>query len=102
MTDGKGDAMPWSRVVIVDEPNPEAVQVVRDDLLDRFRALYNAAGAPADAVVYYRQLVEDHIYYFSPTASALAPELLQDFHATPFLEPSHIEEFDKLDFTADA
>jgi len=94
--------MPWSRVVIVDEPNPEAVKVVRDDLLDRFRALYNAAGAPDDAAVYYRQLVEDHIYYFSPTASALAPELLRDFHATPFLEPSHIEEFEKLDFTANA
>jgi hypothetical protein len=77
MTDGKGDAMPWSRVVIVDEPNPEAVRVVRDDLLDRFRTLYQAAGAPAEAAVYYRQLGEDHIYYFSPTASALAPELLR-------------------------
>ena len=92
--------MPWSRVVIVDEPNPEAVRIVRESLLERFGALYKAAGAPADAAVYYRQLVDDHIYYFSPTASALAPELLRDFHATPFLEPSHIEEFAKLELPA--
>jgi hypothetical protein len=51
--------------------------------------------------VYYRQLLEDHIYYFSPPASALAPDLLRDFHATPFLEPSHIEEFEKLEITAE-
>ena len=93
--------MPWSRVVIIDEPNPEAVRVVRDNLLERFCALYKDAGAPADAAVYYRQLVEDHIYYFSPAASALAPDLLHDFHATPFLAPSHLEEFAKLDLTAD-
>jgi hypothetical protein len=101
MTDGKGGTMPWSRVVIMDESNPEAVRIVRDDLLDRFTALYKEAGAPEEAAVYYRQLVDDHIYYFSPTASSLAPELLRDFHATPFLEPSHLEEFEKLDLTAD-
>jgi hypothetical protein len=101
MTDGKGGTMPWSRVVIIDEPNPEAVKVVRDNLYERFVALYKEAGAPKDAAVYYRQLLEDHIYYFSPTASSLAPDLLRDFHATPFLEPSHLEEFAKLDLTAD-
>jgi hypothetical protein len=93
--------MPWSRVVIIDEPNPEAVRVVRDNLLDRFITLFKEAGEPADAAVYYRQLVEDHIYYFSPSASSIAPALLRDFHATPLLEPSHIEEFEKLDLTAD-
>jgi hypothetical protein len=93
--------MPWYRVMIIDEPNPEAVRVVRDNLLDRFGALYKEAGAPQDATVYYRQLLEDHIYYFSPPASALAPDLLRDFHATPFLEPSHIEEFEKLEITAE-
>jgi hypothetical protein len=101
MTDGKGGTMPWSRVVIIDEPNPEAVRVVREHLLDRFGALYKEAGAPEDAAVYYRQFVEDHIYYFSPTAALLAPELLRDFHATPFLEPSHLEEFEKLEITAE-
>ena len=93
--------MPWFRVVIIDEPNPEAVRVVRDNLLERFGTLYKAAGTPADAAVYYRQGVEDHIYYFSPAASALAPEVLRDFHATPFLEPAHLEEFAKLELTAD-
>ena len=45
--------MPWSRVVIIDEPNPEAVRIVREDLLDRFTALYKEAGAPEEAAVYY-------------------------------------------------
>ena len=92
--------MPWCRVMIIDEPNTEAVKVVRDNLFDRFIALYKKAGEPENAAVYYRQLVEDHIYYFSPVASSIASDLLRDFHATPFLEPLHIEEFEKLALTA--
>src|SRR5687768_15026230 len=50
----KERTMPWYRVMIIDEPNPEAVKIVRANLLERFCALYREAGEPEDAAVYYR------------------------------------------------
>lgn len=70
----------WHQVVI---PNNDVAEVSAQTLMHGFAAALRAAGYPDDAEVFHpRNEAMDHVYYFSPAASAIAAELLQKFSAT--------------------
>ncbi len=69
--------MPWYRVEI-----PESESAIA--LMNAFEGAYIAefsSEPPTDVSVHYCA-TGGHIYYFSPGASKLAPELLRQFDAT--------------------
>jgi hypothetical protein len=86
--------MPWHMVVI---PNVGDAMEFGHDFFSEFLALYKVAGRPADLAVYHRRNdAGDHLYYFSPDASALAPDLLQTYNATICAEPPLVEDLRRV------
>ena len=79
--------MPWHRVII--KHSAEA-HLSAQGLMLPFVQQYKEAGAPEGVSVYIsREDGGDRTYYFSSTASSLAQDLLQTFHATRcFAEPN--------------
>ena len=71
--------MSWHRVLIT---NPAMAQRAMDDLLQQWRAINQAAGRPTEAMVYRDPTAADAVWYFSPTASILATDILWVFGAT--------------------
>ena len=78
--------MPWHVVV---SPHVEGGFEVGHDLIRAFVILYKAAGRPAEVVILHdRNDAGDHLYYFSPEATALATDLLPAYHATVCAAPA--------------
>ncbi len=83
--------MPWYRVEI-----PESESAIA--LLNVFELAYRDAlsfGEPSDVSVHYRS-EGGHIYYFSPGASKVAPELLRKFDATACAEEPDLSHFEEI------
>ena len=73
--------MPWHRVEI---PESDVAADSATALMENFAIAYRgglSAGEPEDVSVYHRA-AGGHVYYFSPGASKVAPELLRQFNAT--------------------
>ena len=67
-------------------------------LMENFAITYRGAlsfGEPADVSVHHRS-EGGHIYYFSPGASKLAPELLRQFDATACAEEPDLSHFEEI------
>jgi hypothetical protein len=81
--------MSWHQVVI---PNVGGAVEFGHDIIRQFIARYKEAGRPAEvAVRHARNHAGDHLYYFSPAAVALAPEVLRAYNATACAEPPRVE-----------
>ena len=85
--------MPWYRVEI-----PESESAIA--LMNAFEGAYIAelsSGEPADVSVYHRETAEGgHVYYFSPGASKLAPELLREWTATTCATDPDLSDFEEI------
>ena len=80
--------MPWYRVEI-----PESESAIA--LMNAFEGAYIAelsSGEPTDVSVHHRE-EGGHVYYFSPGASKLAPELLREWNATACAEEPDLSGF---------
>jgi len=83
--------MPWYRVEI-----PESESAIA--LMNAFEGAYIAelsSEPPTDVFVYHRE-EGGHVYYFSPGASKLAPELLREFNATACSEEPDLSHFEEI------
>jgi hypothetical protein len=76
----KERTMAWHQVFI---RNNDVADVSAGALMNKFHGAYIAAGVPAGVTVFHGKTSQgDHVYYFSPQASLVAPELLAKFEAT--------------------
>ena len=83
-----GGDMPWYRVEI-----PESESAIA--LMNAFEWAYRdelSSAPPTDVSVHYRA-EGGHVYYFSPGASKLAPELLRQFDATACATDPDLSDF---------
>jgi hypothetical protein len=85
--------MPWHKVVIIHNERARwsAAQLIRPFIMG-----YHELGTtPPKEIVVYHGLNEtgDHVYYFSPEASAIAiaTKAFQRFDVTPCAEQPHLE-----------
>ncbi|MCH8016224.1 MAG: hypothetical protein IH917_06325 [Acidobacteria bacterium] len=85
--------MPWYRVEI---PESDVAADSATALMENFAIAYRGALSfgpePSDVSVHYRA-EGGHVYYFSPGASKLAPELLRQFNATACAEEPDLSDF---------
>jgi hypothetical protein len=68
-----------------------------DDLLQQWCAIYKAAGKPANAAVFRDPSAADAVFYFSPTASLLAKDILWVFGGTICLQPPNLDALEKVE-----
>jgi hypothetical protein len=85
--------MSWHRVIIT---NPAMAQTAIDRLLLQWRAVSLTAGRPADAEVWRDPSSTDAVYYFSPTASLLAKDILYVFGAAVCPKPPNLNALEKV------
>ncbi len=82
--------MPWYRIEI-----PESESAIA--LMNAFEGAYIvelSSEPPTDVSVHHRETAEGgHVYYFSPEASKIAPELLRQFSATACAEEPDLSDF---------
>ena len=85
--------MPWYRVEI-----PESESAIA--LMNAFEGAYIAelsSGEPTDVSVHHRGTAEGgHVYYFSPGASKLAPELLREGNASACDADPDLSDFEEI------
>jgi hypothetical protein len=84
--------MSWHQVILT---NPAMAQTAIDALLQQWRAISQAAGRPADAVVFRDSRTADAVWYFSPEASILAKDILWVFGATVCPTPPNLDVLEK-------
>ena len=87
--------MPWYRIEI---PESDVAADSATALMENFAIAYKGAlsfGEPADVSVHYRA-EGGNVYYFSPGASKLAPELLRQFNATACAEEPDLSDFEEI------
>ena len=90
--------MPWHKVVII---NNDRARWSAAALMRPFIMGYNETGAtpPKDAVVYHGlNDTGDHVYYFSPEASAIAiaAKAFHTFDVTPCAEQPNLDGFEEV------
>jgi len=86
--------MPWHRVII--KPSADT-HLSAQGLMIPFAKQYKEAGAPEGVAVYIsRDDGGDRTYYFSSTASSLAKDLLQTFHARRCVAEPNLESCRKI------
>ena len=87
--------MPWYRVEI---PESDVASDSATALMEKFAEVYLTelfSEPPTDVSVHHR--AEDgHIYYFSPGASKLAPELLREWNATACATEPDLSDFEGI------
>ncbi len=85
--------MPWYRVEI---PESDVAANSATALMVKFGKAYrdalSSSPAPTDVSVHHRA-EGGHVYYFSPGASKLAPELLQEWNATACATDPDLSDF---------
>ncbi len=87
--------MPWYRVEI---PESDVAADSATALMENFAIAYRGAlsfGEPANVSVHYRA-EGGHVYYFSPGASQLTPELLRQFNATACATDPDLSHFEEI------
>ncbi len=88
--------MPWYRVEI---PESDVAADSATALMEKFGIAYrdelSSGPVPEDVSVYHRE-AGGHVYYFSPGASKLAPELLREWNATACAEEPDLSHFRKV------
>jgi len=88
--------MPWYRVEI---PESDVAADSATALMENFGIAYRGelsfGPEPSDVSVHYRA-EGGHVYYFSPGASKLAPELLRQFNATACAEEPDLSHFEEI------
>jgi len=94
----KEAGMPWHKVVIIHD---EQARWSAAALMRPFIMGYHEHGStpPANAVVYHGlNDTGDHVYYFSPEASAIAmaAKAFQTFNVTQCPEPPHLDGLEKV------
>jgi hypothetical protein len=90
--------MPWHKVVI---PNNETARWSAARLMRPFIIGYNELGtSPSKDIVVYHGLNDtgDHVYYFSPEASAIAiaEKAFLPFDVTPCAEQPNLDGFETV------
>ena len=83
--------MPWYRVEI-----PESESAIA--LMNAFELAYRdelSSAPPTDVSVHHRE-EDGHVYYFSPGASKLAPELLREWNATACATDPDLSDFEEI------
>lgn len=86
--------MSWHQVII---RNSDVADLSATALMNGFMASYHKAGCPDGVKVYHgRNDVGDHIYFFSPAASAAALNVLGEFSATACSEPQRLAALRKI------
>jgi len=85
--------MSWYRIEITHKASG-------NELMDAFEEIHIdelLPTPPTDVSVYHHKITADnHIYYFSPGASKLAPELLRQFNATACAEEPDLSHFQEI------
>ncbi len=85
--------MPWYRTEIAENTSATA-------LMEGFEEVYMeelSSEPPTDVSVHHRETAEGgHVYYFSPGASKLAPELLREFGATACATDPDLGDFEEI------
>jgi len=82
--------MPWYRIEV---PESDVAADSATALMENFAIAYRGGlSEPEDVSVHYRA-EGGHVYYFSPGASKLAPELLRQFDATACAEEPDLSDF---------
>ncbi len=68
--------------------------------MEKFGKAYRGAlssDEPTDVSVHHRETAEGgHVYYFSPRASKLAPELLREWSATACATDPDLGDFEEI------
>ncbi len=90
--------MPWYRVEI---PESDVASDSATALMLKFGAAYrdalSSSPEPTDVSVHHHETAEGgHVYYFSPGASKLAPELLRQFDATVCAADPDLGDFEEI------
>jgi hypothetical protein len=86
--------MSWHQVIVT---NSAMAQTAIADLVQQWRAIYQAAGQPTDAVVLRDPTAADAVFYFSPTVSLLAKDLLWVFGGTICPQPPNLDALEKVE-----
>jgi hypothetical protein len=86
--------MSWHQVIFT---NPVMAQTAIADLLPQWRAMYQAADRPTEAAVFRDPTAADAVFYFSPTASLLAKDILWVFGGTVCPKPPNLDALEKVE-----
>jgi hypothetical protein len=81
------ERLAWHRVLI---PASDVAKLGAGGLMDNFEKAYRAAGAPQGVEVYHNEIDGAHVFFFSPRASALAADVLEQFGARRCLDEPDI------------
>jgi hypothetical protein len=82
--------MTWKRVDTQESMSATA-------LIEDFQRTYKAAEVPPGVEVFHSEIEgEGHSYFFSPVASSIAQELLQQVGAVPCPKPEGLNNLQKL------
>ena len=85
--------MSWYKVVITDS---ERAKPSATGLMAQFGTAYRKAGVPPGVSVYRERHTPDIVYYFSPTAFAIAEELLRSFDAMRCPHTPNVQELNLI------
>ncbi len=76
-----GGIMPWHQIIL---EGSTIGDISARSLINDFQRAFLAAGAPSGVRIFRTTTrTGNHIYFFSPEASAIAGTVLDSFHATP-------------------
>ena len=85
--------MPWYRIEI---PESAVAGDSATALMENFAIAYRGALSSDDVSVHYHREEGGHVYYFSPGASKLTPELLREFNATACATEPDLSDFEEI------
>ncbi len=85
--------MPWYRIEI---PESAVAGDSATALMENFAIADRGALSSDDVSVHYYPEEGGHVYYFSPGASKLTPELLREFNATACAADPDLSGFDEI------
>lgn len=97
--------MSWSAIKMSDA---DITNRKDSELQERFEALFIASGSPKEAALFCKLpgFRDNHLFYLSPAATELFPQILKDYSAAPCSPPSRAEvtplagHADSLDLTS--
>ncbi len=87
--------MPWHRVEI---PESDVASDSATALMEKFAEVYltELFSEPPTGISVHHRAEDGHIYYFSPGASKLVPELLREFNATACATDPDLSDFEEI------
>ncbi len=87
--------MPWYRVEI---PESDVASDSATALMEKFAEVYltELFSEPPTGISVHHRAEDGHVYYFSPGASKLAPELLREWNATACATDPDLGDFEEI------